>query len=63
MMSPWNTPEDVRARLAQVAAIRTDVPLLIDPDAPVPLGDVMDVYDVGRLLGFGAIQFTVHEPL
>ena len=55
--------EDVRTRLAQVAAIRNDVPLLIDPNAPIPLGDVMDVYDIGRLLGFGSIQFAVHEKL
>lgn len=53
----------VRSRLAQVAAIRKDVPLLIDPDPPIPLGDVTDVYDLARQLGFDRIQFTVHEPL
>lgn len=50
---------EVRSRLEQVANIRADLPVRIDPDDPVPLGDVMDVYDIARLLGFGSIQFAV----
>ncbi len=50
--------EQVRARLKQVASIRIDLPVLVDPDAEISLGDVMDVYDAARLQGFNNIQFT-----
>ncbi len=52
-----------KEHLTQVASVRTDVPLLIDPADAVPLSNVMDVYDISRLLGFGDIQFAVSLPL
>jgi biopolymer transport protein ExbD len=54
----------VRRTLDAVAAIRTDLPVVIDPDAEVPLGHVIDVYDASRLAGFDTIHFTAsaEEP-
>ena len=52
---------DVRGILTTLASVRTDVPLIIDPDNQVPLGKVIDVYDISRVLNFQEIQFAV-EP-
>ncbi|MBI1248684.1 hypothetical protein GC197_12690 [bacterium] len=52
---------EVRGILATLASVRTDVPLIIDPDDPVPVGRVIDVYDMSRVLNFQEIQFAV-EP-
>ena len=60
--SPAASLAAVQATLDQVASIRNDVPLIIDPTPAVPLGDVIDVYDVARLAGFDEIQFTATEP-
>jgi biopolymer transport protein ExbD len=49
---------EVRARLKQVASIRVDLPVLVDPDQAISLGDVLDVYDAARQEGFTNIQFT-----
>lgn len=52
---------EVRSRLATLASIKNDVPLIIDPDELVPVGRVIDVYDIARILNFQQIQFAV-EP-
>ena len=51
--------QEVRARLKQVASIRVDLPVLVDPEETIPLGDVLDVYDSARQEGFTNIQFTI----
>jgi biopolymer transport protein ExbD len=44
--------------LAAAAAVRIDVPVIVDPAAGVPLGHVIEVYDLSRSLGFAKIQFA-----
>lgn len=48
----------LRDRLAQLAAIRAELPVVVDPDLDVAFGDVIDVYDVARDAGLANIQFT-----
>ena len=36
-----------------------EAPLIIHPDDDTPLGHVIDVYDLTRLVGFDEIQFAV----
>lgn len=48
----------VRQRLLAVARINSSLPVLVDPDAVVPLGHVIDVYDVARQAGFENVQFA-----
>ena len=48
----------VRDRLHTVAGIKNDLPVLVDPDASVPLGDVIDVYDAAKVVGFQNVQFA-----
>ena len=44
--------------LAQVARIKRNAPIILHPDPEVPLGDVIEVYDISRLVGFEKVQFA-----
>ena len=52
---------EVRNRLALVAEIKVDSPVILHPDESVPVGNVIDVYDATRLAGFTQIQFAIAE--
>ena len=52
---------DVEARLVQVASIRNDIPVIVDPDQEIQLGNVIDVYDAAMRAGFHSIQFTTSQ--
>ena len=52
---------DVRQRLEAVAKITANLPVLVDPVAEIPLGHVIDVYDLARQAGFESVQFAA-EP-
>ena len=49
---------ELRALLATVAQIDAALPVVIDPDRDVPLGAVIDGYDVARGAGFADIKFA-----
>ncbi len=53
----------VRNRLEAIANIKRDAPVILHPDGDVPLGDVIDIYDLTRLVGFEKIQFAASEKL
>ena len=53
--------DQVRQTLFRVAAVKHDLPLVIDPQAGVPFGDVIDVYDISQIAGFQKIQFAIEE--
>ena len=53
----------VRSRLETIATIKRDAPVILHPDAQVPLGYVIDLYDLARLVGFEKIQFAVSEKI
>jgi biopolymer transport protein ExbD len=50
--------EDVHRTLAAIARVKTDAPVILHPDPEVPLGHVIDVYDVTRRVGFPSVQFA-----
>lgn len=52
----------LQTSLARVAQIKQDAPVVLHPDADVPLGDVIDVYDIARGVGFVKIQFATNGP-
>ena len=54
---------DVEQRLAVIARIKPDAPVILHPDAPVPLGNVINVYDRARRVGFQKVQFATSEDL
>jgi biopolymer transport protein ExbD len=51
----------VQTRLEEIAAIKRDAPLVLHPDEDVPLGHVIDLYDLTRVVGFEQIQFAVSD--
>jgi biopolymer transport protein ExbD len=51
--------DEVKQRLQLVAGIKTDAPVILHPDEEVPVGDVIDVYDISRIAGFDKIQFAI----
>ena len=56
---PVASLQEVRQRLDSVAEIKANLPVLVDPMAEVPLGHVIDVYDLARQAGFESVQFAV----
>ncbi len=54
---------EVRQRLRTIAKIKRDVPVILHPDPNVALGDVINVYDLTRLVGFQQIQFAASEKI
>ena len=58
---PVASLSEVRNRLALVADIKIDSPVILHPDETVPVGNVIDVYDATRLAGFTQIQFAIAE--
>lgn len=59
--SPVGSLLDLRGALAQISRIKRDAPVILHPDPEVPLGDVIDVYDLSRLVGFEKVQFAASE--
>jgi len=50
--------DDVRSTLRTIASIKSDLPVVVDPQQDVPLGCVIDVYDISRQVGFSTVHFT-----
>ncbi len=55
------TVGEVSARLSEIARIKRDVPVIVDPADNVPLGHLIDVYDMTRQVGFETVQFAAAE--
>ncbi len=55
---PVTSLEEVARTLVAVAAVKRDVPVIVDPARQVPLGHVIDVYDLTRNTGFEKVQFA-----
>ena len=56
--SPMASLAELRNSLAAIARIKRDAPVILEPDPAVPLGDVIDVFDLARLAGLEKIQFA-----
>lgn len=57
---PFGSPGELRQTLTAIARIQDDVPVILEPDGEVPLGDVIDLFDLVSQCGFARIQFAVH---
>ena len=58
---PCPTPVEVQQVLQAVAQIDRTLPVVLDVAGEVPLGDMIDVYDLCRLEQFEKIQFAVKK--
>jgi biopolymer transport protein ExbD len=61
--TPRDSLKQVGEMLQVLADIKGDAPVILDPDPGVPLGDVIDLYDLARLAGFVRIQFAASEEV
>lgn len=60
--TPVGSFAELRNKLATLARIKRDAPVVLHPDPEVPLGHVIDVFDLSRQLGFEKVQFAVNSP-
>lgn len=58
---PYDNLRAVRDVLKAVADIDPGLPVILDVADAVPLGDVIDVYDISRVVGFDKIQFAAKK--
>ena len=59
---PLGSLEQVHKQLDRIANIKRDAPVILHPDPLVPLGNVIDIYDIARLVRFEKVQFAAAEP-
>ena len=59
--TPCPTLATLQATLRALADIDRSLPVILDADGGVPLGDLIDVYDLSRTAGFAAIRFAAAE--
>jgi biopolymer transport protein ExbD len=57
---PMNSLQAVSQQLNTIARIQNEAPVILDPQPEVPLGQVIDVYDVTLISGFEEISFAVN---
>ncbi len=56
--SPVSSLAVLEKSLRGVARIKRNAPVILHPDPDVPLGNVIEVYDISRLVGFEKVQFA-----
>jgi biopolymer transport protein ExbD len=53
--------DDLGQKLRRIAAIKNDVPVIVDPDGEVPFEEVVRVYDAAESAGFQQVGLAVAE--
>jgi biopolymer transport protein ExbD len=51
----------LRRQMQQLGTNLTELPVVFDIEPAVPLGDVIEVYDVCRLEGYRKLQFAARQ--
>ena len=60
---PIASLEQLQEKMQQLATLRSDAAVILHPDKEVPLGHVIDVFDIARGVGFDKVQFAASEPI
>ncbi len=60
--TPMPSFDALQRKLSTLARIKRDAPIVLHPEPEVPLGHVIDVFDLSRLIGFEKVQFAVNSP-
>ena len=58
---PCPTHDQLHAMLRTIAEIDVALPVIVDADGPVPVGDVIAAYDASRSAGFQAVRFAATD--
>jgi len=61
--APIGSLAELRQSLAAFARIKPDIPVIIDPASDVPLGEVLQIFDLARLSGLLKIQLAATEAV
>ena len=57
---PLASLSDLEQQLIAVAALQTTATVILHPQPIVPLGDVIETYDVAKIAGFSTVAFAVN---
>lgn len=57
---PVETLDALNHQLTAIARIKLDAPVILHPDPAVPVGHVIETYDVAKLAGFQQVSFAVN---
>ncbi len=57
---PMQSVQQVADALLALAQIKLDAPIIVHPDRNVPLGYVIEVYDLAKLAGFVQVSFALN---
>jgi biopolymer transport protein ExbD len=57
---PMKSIDEVRSIMESVAGVKPDAPIILHPDSVVPLGYVIEAYDVSKQVGFQKVSFAVN---
>jgi biopolymer transport protein ExbD len=60
---PGGSLDEVEQVLRAVGEIDRTLPIILDVAPDVPLGDMIDVYDLSRIIGFEQIQFAAERDV
>lgn len=55
--------EEVRVMMQAIAESKTDAPIILHPDPIVPLGIVIEAYDISKQVGFEKVSFAVNPSI
>lgn len=57
---PLGSIDEVRSMMETIANVKIDAPIILHPDSVVPLGVVIEAYDVSKQVGFQEVSFAVN---
>lgn len=57
---PMASIDDVRNMMTAIAKVKIDAPIILHPDPIVPLGVVIEAYDISKQVGFEKVSFAVN---
>ena len=60
---PFPSLAEVQKRLMALSNIGADAPIILHPEPVVPLGHVIEAYDVAKVSGFEQVSFAVNNPV
>ena len=59
--SPIASLAELRGTLQTIAEIKRDAPVILHPDPAAPLGEVIRVFDLSRIVGFEKVRFAATD--
>lgn len=60
---PYPPQEELRTLLIETAKLAPQIPVILDIAADVPMGFVVEIYDLCRIAGFETINFAASETV